>query len=237
MDDANLPVLNEKTYVKETALALWEGLPRVILAGFLFTLVSLPAILIFLLGFSYPGIILGVFTLGPGWAAMNFMIAETILREPLSLVAFTRAFRKFFLRGSVLAVLFAVPLVAGLGSLPSFLAPDFPGIIWAGLAADVATLFFLAILYLYVFPQMVFYNVGIRLAFRNSFVFASRHFSNSLGLIAMAVLLAILAYKVSLFLLIILPACWSVFVLNNFRMVLRIEFGDNDKADDSGNVE
>ncbi len=230
MDDKDLPILDQNTYVKETALALWFGLPRVLLAGFLFTLVSLPALLVGLAaGFVIPGILLGALTLGPGWLAMAAVIARTILREPdPSVLDFLRDFGHFFWRGILLGGLAALPLVAAAGSAPLLGLNPVPTVAWVGLCADLAGLFFLTALYLYTCPQIVLYDVGMRLAMRNSLVLATRHLSNTLGLIAMAILLGFLASKVSLLLLVVFPAFWLVFVINNCRLVLRLESGQTD---------
>lgn len=223
LDDSNLPVLDEHTYVKETALALWEGLPRVILAGVLFSLVALPAVVLFWLGFTIPALVLGALTVGPGWAAATAMVARAVLREETCSVGdFFRAFGHFFGRGALLGGL----LAAAAGSLPLLARPPVPGVVWVGLAADGAGLLFLSILYVYAYPLLILYDAGLRVAMRNSFVLAARYFSNTLGLLGMALLLGLLAYKVSLMLLVILPAAWNVFVINNCRMVLRREFGE-----------
>ncbi len=227
MDDNDLPILDRNTYVKETAMALWYGMPRVLLAGFLFTLVSLPAIIMGLaVGFIIPGILLGAITLGPGWLAMCAVIARTILREPdPSVLDFFRDFGHFFLRGAVLGGLVALPLVAAAGTAPLLGLEPVPTVAWVGLYADVVVLFFLATLNLYVCPQIVVFDVGVRLAMRNGLLMEVRHLGNTFGLVSLAVLLVFLATRVSLLLLVILPAFWLVFVINNFRLVLRLESG------------
>lgn len=230
MDDKDLPILDPNTYVKETALALWFGLPRVLLAGVLFSLVSLPALTLGLsAGFVIPGILLAAVTLGPAWLAMCAVIARTILRErDLSVLDFFRAFGHFFLRGALLGGLVAIPLVAAAGTTPMLGQNPIPTVALVGLCADLAGLFFLASLYLYVCPQIVMYDVGARLAIRNSLVLEVRHLRNTLGLLALAVLLVFLASKVTLLLLVIIPAFWLVFVINNCRLVLRLESGRTD---------
>jgi uncharacterized membrane protein YesL len=227
VEDQGLPVLDEKTYVKLTALALWESLPWVLLAGALFTLVCLPAALLALLGFLVPGLLLGALTAGPGWAALNALVALALLRAPgKSALDFFRAFGRFYTRGAVLGGGMAVPLVTAAISLPLLREEPVPPVVWAGLGADLAGLFLLTALYLYAFPQIVLYDAGLRVALRNSFVLAVRYLANTLGLIGMAALLALLAARVSGLLLVILPAAWSVFVINNCRMVLRRELGE-----------
>jgi uncharacterized membrane protein YesL len=230
LDDNDLPVLNQNNYVKETAMALWYGMPRVLLAGFLFSLVSLPALTVSLaMGFIIPGILIGVITLGPGWLAMCAVIARTILREhDQSVLDFFRDFGHFFLRGAALGGLIALPLVAGVGTAPLLGLDSVPLVAWVGLYADVVVLFFLAALNIYVCPQIVMHDVGIRLAMRNGLLMEVRHLGNTAGLISLAVLLVFVVSKVSLLLLVIFPAFWLVFVINNFRLVLRLESGRTD---------
>lgn len=226
MSEPQLPPLTQASYVKESALALWEGFPRVILAGGLFTLASLPAVLLVLFGYLLPAILVGIFTMGPGWAALCDLVNRVIEREPGGALQFVRAFGKFFLRGGLFGAFLAVPLSAAALTLPSLATPPVPGQVWAGLAADLAGLLLLACLYLYAFPILVRYDSTVRVALRNSLLLAARYLVNTLGLIGMAVLLGFLAAKVSWFLLVILPACWLVFVINNCRMVLEVELKD-----------
>jgi len=223
--DKDLPVLDPNTYVKETVLGLWDGLPRVLLAGFFFSVISLPALFLGLgLGYLVPGIFLGALTMGPSWLAMNSMISRTLLREfNLSILDFFKAFFHFYVRGIVLGALVAVPLSSAAWSLVFLQQPAVPTMIWIGLVVDLMGLFFLSALYIYAGPQIVIYDAGIRLALANSLILASRYLANTLGLIALEVLLGFLTAKVSLLLLIILPALWLVFVINNCRMVLRLE--------------
>lgn len=227
MQDRDLPVLEEKTYVKETAIGLWESLPWVILAGVLLSLVSLPAALLVVFGFLVPGIGLGALTTGPGWAAMTALLARVLLREPgASPLDFFRAFGRFYTRGAVLGAFMAIPLAAAAITLPLLQETPVPTVVWIGLGADLAGLVFLSALYLYAYPQMVLYNSGLKLVLRNSFVLAARYLVNTLGLIGLAVLLVLLAARVNWLLLVILPAAWSVFAINNCRMVLRRELGE-----------
>jgi uncharacterized membrane protein YesL len=224
-DDKDLPVLDPNTYVKETVLVLWDGLPRELLASFFFLVVSLPAIFLGLvMGYLVPGILLGVLTMGPGWMAMYGVISRTILRElNPSLLDFFIDFGHFYKRGVILGAFIAIPVVSAAWSLPLLQLNPIPTVIWVGLGADVTGLFFLTALYIYTCPQIVLYDAGIRLAMANSLILAIRYLTNTLGLIALAGLLGFLAFKVTYLLLAVLPAFWLVFVINNCRMVLRLE--------------
>lgn len=227
MDDKGLPVLNSKTYVKETAIALWETLPRQLLADILLIVVSLPALALFFL-FNQPGLALlfAIISIGPGWVAFCALIARALLREPASPGEFFRAFARFFWRGTVLGLLFALPLVSAAWLLPALASPPVPMPVWLGLGGDIAGLFFFTVLSIYIYPQIVLYDAGVGVAFRNSLVLSARYLANTLGLAAMALLLVLLAVRVSFWLLAILPGLWMVFVINNSRMLLGIELGE-----------
>jgi uncharacterized membrane protein YesL len=224
-DDKDLPVLDSNTYVKETVLALWDGLPRELLACFYFTLTCLPAIfIIVVLGLVIPGIFLGIFTAGPGWLAMCGVISRTILRElNPSLLDFFKDFGHFYKRGAILGAFVALPLASAAWSLPLLTLNPIPTVITIGLGADITGLFFLTALYIYACPQIVIYDTGIRLSLSNSLILAMRYLANTLGLIALAFLFGLLVFKVTVLLWVILPAFWLVFVINNCRMVLRLE--------------
>lgn len=226
MNEKDFAELNQKTFVKETAISLWEGLPRVILAGFLFSLASLPSLLLMFFGFLVPGILAGVFTISPAWSALTAQTAKIVYREPGNVVNFLRAFAQFYRRSVLFGAMLAVPLVAAAMTLPALANPPVATLVWIGLAADAAGLFLLSCLFIYAYPILVLYDANIQTALRNSFILAARYLSNTLGLIALAVLLVIIASEINLILLVIFPACWLVFVINNCRMVLRIELGD-----------
>jgi uncharacterized membrane protein YesL len=225
LDESDLPKLNQQNYLKETALVLWHDLPGILLAGLLFSLISLPALFLTLIaGLGLPGILLAAVTIGPGWLALCAVISATILREPnTSPLDYFRSFGHFYVRGMALGGLMAIPLIAGTGTLPMLGLNPVPIVAWVGINVDLVTLFFLFTLYLYVCPQIVIYDVGVRLALRNGLLLEMHHLAHTLGMVALAVLLGFLAFKISLLLLIIFPACWLVFVINNFRLVLRLE--------------
>ncbi len=227
MEDRNLPVLDEKTYVKETFTALWESLHWVLLSGFFFMLVSLPAVLLILFDFPIPGVILGCLTSGPGWIAMLALITRILLRTPgTSPLDYFRYFGRYYRRGSGLGALMAVPLATGMLNLPLLQQTPVPQVVWVGLGANLAGFVLLTALYIYAVPQIVLYNIGVKVALQNGFIMAARYLPNTIGLIALPILLTIIIARVSWLLLVLLPPVWSVFVINNCRMVLRIELGD-----------
>lgn len=229
MSDDSLPPLNQNTYVKESALALWEHMPKVLLYGFLFSLCCLPSLA---LGLAFdlvlPGILLGALTIGPAWAALNEAIARTITRDPYPVWRFFTAIGRYYLTGAALAALLAMPVISLARDLPLLAEPAVDTFTWARLGTAVAGGVFLLGLYVYAFPIVALYGVGARLAMKNGFVLAVKYASNTLGLLAMAMLLGWLAFQVSGFLFVVLPAAWLVFAVNNCRMALGFELGQGD---------
>lgn len=233
MSDSGLPVLNQNTYVKESALALWENLPKVLLYGSLFSLFSLPAVTISLVfNRLIFGLILAVFTVGPAWTVLNEALSRTILREPYSFLSFLKGFGHYYQRSLVLATFLAIPAVSLARDLPLLVETPVAALTWVRLGTAVAGSAFLMALSVYAYPIMVLYDVNVRLALKNSLVLAIKYFGNTSGLLAMAGLLAWSVFRVSAFLWIIVPACWLVFVINNCRMVVSFELEDTQKDSD-----
>jgi uncharacterized membrane protein YesL len=231
VDDHNLPELTQATYVKETALTLWDRLPWVLLADFLFIVLSLPAVIIYLLGFTLPGIVLAVVLAGPGAMAMTALITRAILREPLEFLDFFRALLKYYRRSIVLSFVAVFPFTAASLTLPLLQSSPVPVQIWIGLGADLAGLFFISAMYMYMVPQIVIYDLSIRTAFKNSLYLSARYLSHTIGLLAMAFLLILIAAQVSYWLLVVFPGCWLVFVINNCRMGIHLELDKNTRME------
>jgi len=229
--DDSLPPLNQDTYVKESALALWENLPRILLQGFLFSLACLPALALGLVfDLAGPAILLGILLAGPAWTALNEAIAQTVMREPYPVVRFFKAMGHSYLRSLLLSALLALPIFSLARDLPLLAESPVETFTWVRLGTAVAGGVFLLALDVYAFPILALYDVSVRLALRNSLVLAIKYASHTLGLLAMAGLLAWLAFRVSAFLLVVLPAAWLVFAVNNCRMVVDLEYDKGGKG-------
>jgi uncharacterized membrane protein YesL len=119
-------------------------------------------------------------------------------------------------------------LFAALLILPGLAQPEVPVVVWLGLAADALGLLILASLYLYAFPLLVLHDVDLITALRNALILASRHISNTLGLLGMGVLFAMATRYLSSGLLFFLPAIWGLFIVNNCRLVVSQELSETD---------
>lgn len=169
-------------------------------------------------------------TSGPAWSALTDSIARILRREPHSFGLFFKAFGKYHLRSVLLAALLAVPAVSLVRDLPLLAETPVESYTWIRLGTAVAGSLFLLALMVYAVPILVLYNVSARLALKNGLVLAVKYAGNTAGLLAMAVLLAWLAFRVSAFLFIVLIPAWLVFLVNNTRMVLDIELGTRDES-------
>ena len=225
MDDLQ-PRLNRRTYVRLTAIRLWENLPLILLASFLFSLLCAPAFFLFILGFLFLAFIIAVLTIPPAWAALLALEAGIVREIKVNIGTMFRALPRFWVRGVKLGLVGSLPIIMALLTLPALSRPRAPAIVWVGLAADAMALLILAALYLYAFPLLVLHDVNVSTALRNALILASRHIVNTLGLLSLGILIVLAAVYVNSGVLFFFPAMWGVFVVNNCRLVVEEELGD-----------
>lgn len=222
--------LDQQTYARLTLRRLWESLPLALLAGLLFSLFSLPAMLLLMLNLPAPAIIMGALTIGPAWAALLAQEAEILADTKTNIGVMARALWRYGSRSARLGLLAAIPLLAALWTLPNLAQDEVPGLIWLGLAADALGLLLLVTLYLYAFPLLVLYDLDLTTALRNALILASRYVMNSFGLLSLGGLFGLGALYLNSGLLFILPAVWGMFIVNNCRLVVSLEQADDDPA-------
>jgi uncharacterized membrane protein YesL len=217
------PTLGQRTYVRLTLVSLWENLPLVLLAGSVFTLLCVPASLLFLVGLFTPALIVGALTVAPACAALLAQENEIVRDVKANVGTMFKALPRFWTRGVGLGLLGCFPLFVALLTLPMLALPQVPLVVWLGLGADVLGLLILAALYLYAFPLLVLYDMSMGATLRNALILASHHIWNTLGLLGMGILFALASVYVSPALLFVLPAIWGLFTINNCRMVVEEE--------------
>jgi hypothetical protein len=222
---AELP-LNRQTYVRQTFWRLWEGLPQVLLASFVFSLGWLPAFSLFILNLPFLAILVGVFTLAPAWALVLAQEAKLLENRGANLGSLVPALKRYGLRSLKLGLLAAFPLVAALLTLPSLAAPGVSPLVWLGLAADALGLLLLITLYLYTFPLLILREMEIGAALYTSLILASRYLMNTLGLLSLGGLFLLAVLYLNSGLMFILPAIWGMFIVNNCRLVITLEEGN-----------
>ena len=94
---------------------------------------------------------------------------------------------------------------------------------WFGVVGVSVGLVVFIVVLLYAFPLVALYDATASSALRNSLFLSAHHIVNTLGLAAMAVLLLLATIYISLGLLLLWPAVYGLFVVNNCRVVLQSE--------------
>lgn len=220
------PPLNAQTLLWITGAHLWENLPLVLGGGLFFSLICAPAFVLWVLGLVGPALLVGAVTVAPGWAALLKLEAEISLGRSASLVTMARAFLTCWPAAARLGALATVPVFAALLTLPALALPEVPLLVWLGIAADGLGVLVIFVLYLYAFPLLILYEIGIWMALRNSIILASRAIGNTLGMLAVALLLGLAVRAVGVALLFFLPALYGMLVVNHCRLVVA-EQGDS----------
>lgn len=218
--------LTRHNYVQVTALLLWDNLPRLLLASLFFSLLWAPTLFLSMLGLWVPMLFFGWLLTFPGWSALLALEAALAegRRAPISL--FWRSFGRLWARSVGLGAALGLPIgIAWLTLLLAGQAAPPPPIAWAGLVADGMVVVLLACLALYAVPLFALHDQRLGQALRNSLILASRHVTNTFGLLAMGVLCVLSIFTVSPGLLFVLPAVWGMFLINNCRMLVAEETG------------
>jgi uncharacterized membrane protein YesL len=213
--------------VRLTLTHLWDNLPLAVLGQVVFDLLCLPAVFLALSGPPFlPALVMGALTIAPGWAALIALEAAMAKGGAATIRDMGKGFGRLYLRSVVLGLLFAFPVQMYLMTLPLLSLPAVPTVAWLGLAADGLGALFLSTLFIYVFPLLATHDLGLRDAFRNAAILASRHVMNTVGLLAMVVLIVAAALYLNSGVLLFFPAFWGMFVINNCRLVLADEVRD-----------
>jgi hypothetical protein len=215
--------LNRDTLIPLTLSVLWERLPMVLLGSGLFSLACAPAALLAYWGLAGPAIIVGALTVAPAWAALLALQANLLRGARTGAGAMLRAMPRYAARAAGLGLLCSLPLLAGSVTLPNLALPEVPLVVWGGLAADALGILIAGSLALYAFPLLVLHDMGAGTALRNAFLLAGRHVLNTVGLLSMAIVFAFAAATISSGLVLILPAFWGLFIVNNCRLVVQEE--------------
>jgi uncharacterized membrane protein YesL len=219
---AELP-LNRQSYVRQTFRRLWEELPQMLLASFVFSLGWLPVFSFFILNLPFLAVLVGAFILAPAWALVLAHEVRLLEGRAASLGTLAQDLRRYGRRSLKLGLLAAFPLVTALLTLPSLAAPEVPAVVWLGLAADALGLLLLLTLYLYAFPLLILHDLEVGAALYNSLILASRYLMNTLGLLSLGGLFSLAVLYLNSGLLFILPAIWGMFIVNNCRLIIMLE--------------
>jgi uncharacterized membrane protein YesL len=215
--------LNHRTYVRHTATTIWENLPLVLLSGTLFGLTCVPAWLLLATDLLMPAALAGLLVVLPSWSALIAQQADIASGRRTHIHIMLRAFPRFWLRSVTLALIACFQAAVAVLTWPLFIAPDAGLLVLVGFAAAVFGLLLVVVLSLYAFPLIAVYNAGVQAALRNALILASRHITNTLGLLGMGILCALAIRSLSSALLPVLTPIWGMFLVNNCRMVVEEE--------------
>lgn len=221
-----LPPLNRRTYVRLTFTYLWQHLPQIVFAGFVFSLVCTATFLLSVFGLLAPALIVGALTVAPAWTALLAYEAEIVRDVKTNIWVMFKALAHYWGRSVGLGLLNVFPLLAAYLTLPTLNQPEVSLIIWFGLAADALGLLVIFTLSLYAFPMLVLHDVSLGVALRNAVILSARYIINTIGLFSMGVLFILATVYLSLGLLFFFPAVWGIFLVNNCRMVIEEEMAN-----------
>jgi hypothetical protein len=211
------------TYVRMTLRSWWDNLPLVLLAGFVFTVISAPALGLFFFALFGPAVIVGALTIVPGWIALSAQLVDVAREVSTNIGVMFKAFIRYWARGVLLGLLAAFPVLAFTLGLPALTQEQVPTFVWLAFAADGLTVLVLLTLYIYAVPLLVIHDMSVRIALRNALILSSRHIMNTLGLLGMIVIFVFATLRIHSALVFLWPAFWSLFVVNNCRMVVSLE--------------
>jgi len=218
--EVNAAELNTLNYFPLTALCLWDNLPQVLTAAIFFSVACAPSFALFVLGLPWAALLAGLVLIAPAWASLlhyEGYLARGRVRSVTLLLSYFRRCWLDSVRLAALAVAVLAPALWGV-SLESRVTGS-AALFLAGTAILLGLLIFATVL-IYAFPMLAMYNTSVPLALRNSVVLSARHITNTLGLVALAVLMAFALHYVSLGLLFFLPAIYGVFVVNNCLLTI-----------------
>jgi len=211
------------TYVRMTALSLWDNSPLLLLGGLVFTLLCLPVIILLMLDLLVPAAMASVLTVAPAWTALLALEAQIVQDVQPNIGVMFKALPKFCLRSVGLSLLMLFPVLVGLFTLSMIPKPPTPFIVQVGLAGDLVGLVLLTALYSYAFPLLVLCDAPLGTTLSNGLILTSHHLRNTIGLLGMGVLFGIGIARLNLGLILVLPAIWGLFIVNNCRMVMAEE--------------
>jgi len=215
--------LNSYTYLPLTAIQLWENLPQILLSALFFSVASAPSFVLFVLGLPWLALLISIGLMAPAWVGMLTYQGLLVRGNTSGAQHLFRGFRYQWLDSLRLGAVGAFPLSAALWfalASEDNLAPT---------AASLWVLFIvlgcliMVVVTIYAFPLLALFDSSVMNALQNGTILSARYMINTLGLAALAVLLVFGVIHLSLGLLLILPACFALFVVNNCFLVVQSE--------------
>lgn len=211
---------NTGAFFVETAIALWENLPTLLLGGLLFSLFCAPAFVLLVLGWTVPALIAAVLLVGPAWSALLHLHTRLLSGRATSIVTMWQVLPKYWGLSVRLGVLGMLPWLLVYRIWPLLAEPVVHWTLWVGFVAGLLAATFVCALYLYAFPLAVLVDLPLPTLLRNSAILASQVAGNTVGLLSMGLLFALAIVYLSLALLFILPTVYGFFIANHARILV-----------------
>jgi uncharacterized membrane protein YesL len=209
----------------QTLAATWDNLPQLLVGMLWLNLWLAPALLAAFLGFGFGAAVAGALLAVPGWVALQHFALTLVEGKVAPLSSLWGALRHFWRRGVRLGVigvfLPVLTYLAATGARP-------PGSEGSAAAVGIYTVGMLgsllvgSILIVYAVPLLVRYDQDLGTVVRNSLVLASGHITNTVGMVALAVLCTLAAVYLSSGLIFVLPTIYAMFVANHCRLVAQL---------------
>lgn len=219
MDDP--PLEQRDTYLPLVFTSLWENLPGILMGGIIFSIMAMPAFILFSINLLGLALVVSVLTITPAWAALLAYEFPIFKHSTARWKLYWSALLHYWRRSIVLGAVAVFPLFAAYLNLPSLNQEEIPIILWLSFAADFFMAAVIAALSLYVFPLMVRDDLGLRATVRNAWILIGRRPINTVGLLGMGILFGFAVVYLSLGLLFLLPAVFGLFVVGNCESVLQ----------------
>jgi uncharacterized membrane protein YesL len=215
-----LPPPSQSSYVRDTAVCLWDNLPAVLLGSALFALACIPAAVLFTFGAVRLALLITALLIAPAWAVLLAREADAARDIKADVGRVARAWLRLWQRSMRFGLLMVIPVLAATFTTPFLNLSGPPAVIWGLLGAEAVALLMLVVSSLYVFPLMVLHDAPLPDAMRAAIVLSSRHIGNTIGLVAMGMVFLLATVYISLGLVFMLPGIWGLFIVNNCRMVV-----------------
>ena len=215
-------LITPQSYVVDTARALWDNLPQVVIGGLWFSLWAAPAFVLAVFARWALAGLAAILLAAPGWTSLLAWEAALATGRVPPWSRLHTAWRDHWGISVRLAAVAIFPLaVVQWGSAQT--AANAPGWLSALLVcAWLNAVLWLAALLLYALPAVALYGWDRATALRNGLLLAARLPTHTVGLIALYVLcyLAIVAFNGGL--IFFLPAIAGLFVVNHVRLAVSL---------------
>ena len=215
--------LSQRNFLIQTLRATWDNLPQLLLGMIWLNLCLAPSFVLAVLGLRLLAAVTGVLLAAPGWVALQHVQGQLVQGKAVRSAALLTSLRRFW-RPSVRLGALALVLpfitflgVSGVNDLDSGIAAPVLAV------GAIASLLVACLLVLYAMPLLALYEQGVGLALRNSLVLSARYITNTIGIVALAVICGLLVGYLNSGLIFVLPTLYGMFVVNNCRLVIGLE--------------